>query len=499
MFNILNILGNRISTMSKNKSKSGQNKSKQKCKCCATGLTDKLNAHLIFDESGLEKNIQFLLSDCLGKYVDESDGLDQAICNDCFEQLKQSFLFKQKCRNQCEDEEQIEEESEDDESDNEIENREEQNENDNNDNEFSHENIIELDNISTSDKCTINVENIPSNESYDVIEMNDEIFKEEDFAGFDLNDTNTVIHGIIYERADTNALEEDDKSLIGLLEDNSNTCITVINSNDHIIESNILFVNSIEDTENVDNNLSPDNYIIDETDLKFEEEFDKSNIFRTSLTECLTAQSYKDYLRKGIPIHQTVPKRSPETKTTSAAKKEGTEDESTSLDVQKIVTSDDLIKILEDDYHSENDSKRKRLDKDTDCDEFKIPKIKIFDVCENVEYLEEANPIDIDEYIMSVVCASYDEELNFLSSVTCRVSSNKHKLFTLFILYLFKNHFFQICNHEKISNYVELLVHTNTNHSEQNEFECILGNCMRLPSLNELKNHLFVMHNDVIQ
>lgn len=58
---------------------------------------------------------------------------------------------------------------------------------------------------------------------------------------------------------------------------------------------------------------------------------------------------------------------------------------------------------------------------------------------------------------------------------------------------------FQICKNVNIANYVELLIHTTTIHSENDEFECILGNCMRLTSLTTLKNHLFLTHNDVIQ
>lgn len=80
------------------------------------------------------------------------------------------------------------------------------------------------------------------------------------------------------------------------------------------------------------------------------------------------------------------------------------------FDVEKIMTSDDLINILEDDYQSEqNYSKRAR----DDGDEFNLPKI---DACEDIEYLEEETPVDTDEYLKSIVSAnyvdSYDTEIN---------------------------------------------------------------------------------------
>lgn len=90
------------------------------------------------------------------------------------------------------------------------------------------------------------------------------------------------------------------------------------------------------------------------------------------------------------------------------------------IDVEKIRTSDDLVHILEDDYHSENDSNRKRFTDITD--EFKIPKIEVEDFCDNIEYLDESKPIDLDEYIKLVTLISYDEKKCFLSDVKCVVS-----------------------------------------------------------------------------
>lgn len=95
--------------------------------------------------------------------------------------------------------------------------------------------------------------------------------------------------------------------------------------------------------------------------------------------------------------------------------------DSKAIDVEKIRTSDDLVHILEDDYHSENDSNRKRFTDITD--EFKIPKIEVEDFCDNIEYLDESKPIDLDEYIKLVTLISYDEKKCFLSDVKCVVSA----------------------------------------------------------------------------
>ncbi len=93
---------------------------------------------------------------------------------------------------------------------------------------------------------------------------------------------------------------------------------------------------------------------------------------------------------------------------------------SKTIDVEKIRTSDDLVHILEDDYHSENDTNRKRFTDITD--EFKIPKIEVEDFCDNIEYLDESKPIDLDEYIKLVTLISYDENKYFISEVKCVVS-----------------------------------------------------------------------------
>lgn len=125
------------------------------------------------------------------------------------------------------------------------------------------------------------------------------------------------------------------------------------------------------------------------------------------LSTSLTLPTVKKKFARNAPSHRI--KVKPETISASRT-----------IDVEKIRTSDDLIHILEDDYNSENDSNRKRL---TDsADEFKIPKLEVEDFCDNIEYLDESKPIDLDEYIKQVTLISYDEKKFFTSDVKCVVS-----------------------------------------------------------------------------
>lgn len=66
-----------------------------RCQCCNTSLDH--GAHNVFDEDGRTQNIAALLHDYIGKQLNESDGIDYAICDPCWHQLLQCHAFKQKC------------------------------------------------------------------------------------------------------------------------------------------------------------------------------------------------------------------------------------------------------------------------------------------------------------------------------------------------------------------------------------------------------------------
>lgn len=67
-----------------------------KCKCCNSAF-GAVASHLIFDEAGKQQNIAILLFDYIGKRVVESDGDQQAVCDNCLRQLVQCYEFKRKC------------------------------------------------------------------------------------------------------------------------------------------------------------------------------------------------------------------------------------------------------------------------------------------------------------------------------------------------------------------------------------------------------------------
>lgn len=77
-----------------------------------------------------------------------------------------------------------------------------------------------------------------------------------------------------------------------------------------------------------------------------------------------------------------------------------------SLDVDKIVTSDDLINILEDDYHNESAYTKKIRDSDN-CNE------------EPLTQLIDAQHTDINEYLKAIASLSYEE--SYENYINCMV------------------------------------------------------------------------------
>lgn len=74
-----------------------------------------------------------------------------------------------------------------------------------------------------------------------------------------------------------------------------------------------------------------------------------------------------------------------------------------SLDVEKIVTSDDLINILEDDYHNENAYAKKNRE----C-------------VEPLTQLIDAQHTDISEYLKAIAWLTYEE--SYENYINCMVS-----------------------------------------------------------------------------
>ncbi|KAJ6641337.1 Zinc finger protein [Pseudolycoriella hygida] len=183
------------------------------------------------------------------------------------------------------------------------------------------------------------------------------------------------------------------------------------------------------------------------------------------LSTSITLPTVKIKFAKNVPSHPI--KFKPEKLANSKA-----------IDVEKIRNSDDLVDILEDDYQSESDSIRKRLT-DT-ADEFKIPKIEVEDFCDNIEYLDESKPIDMDEYIKQVTLISYDEKKNFLSHIQCVMCDN---------------------DEVKLKNFRAIVQHMYNEHHDGNidQFACLISaQCGSYTNLDDLKNHYATDHQDII-
>lgn len=134
-----------------------------------------------------------------------------------------------------------------------------------------------------------------------------------------------------------------------------------------------------------------------------------------------------------------------------------------SLDVNKIVTSNDLIEILEDDYRNENNQR-------TTGNDFKLTK----DSSDTeIEYLDEYKPVNIDKYLKSI--ASFDYSETYEPYVNCKLCS------------------------QAIISQQHLVYHVKEHHSLNEGFSCIFDeNCPVLDDLITAQEHIFHQHLDLI-
>lgn len=139
----------------------------------------------------------------------------------------------------------------------------------------------------------------------------------------------------------------------------------------------------------------------------------------------------------------------------------GQHKDSNNLDVDKIVTSNDLIDILNDDYQNENNSIKQEND-------FKLMKIDT-----EIEYLEEFEPVNIDKYLKSIASFSYNE--TYEPYVYCN-----------------------LCPEEIISQQ-HLVYHIKESHTTDNGVLCIFDeSCPILDDLVKVQEHIFTVHMDSI-
>lgn len=332
-----------------------------KCVCCKATIKNIADNNFIYDEDGNPKDMHQILIDCIGMQPQVNDNLNPAVCTPCSVQLKQSYMFKQMCLNQTA---------------NKVE-----------------DGITDAENLQSVDE----IEDVPlvdaeedSKVEYIFDDENLQITSEIEYI------TTPVVNAVEENKAegDQHCSDEENQEYISEIHERtslSDEIIEFVESEAEYLEESVLGL--------------PDNHTPD-----------------TQLGDCLTIDSYKQKFRQLAPTHLSC-----DIKREVAVSKLGAaliEPDCTSLDVEKIATSDDLIKILEDDYHSENDTTRKRLDKEMDADEFKIPKIEVWDVCEDVEYLEEEKPIDIDEYLLAISTTLLNEYDPFSVAAKCNVSNS---------------------------------------------------------------------------
>ena len=191
----------------------------------------------------------------------------------------------------------------------------------------------------------------------------------------------------------------------------------------------------------------------------------------------------KEKLKSGIPRHIIEKKFNSHGRVLT---------ESRNFDVEKIMTSDDLINILEDDYKHENHSKRIRLDGEDIDGVFEIPKI---DMCEEIEYLDEHEPINIDEYLKTIVSTMYVQDDNYSAPIACSVSWLIEIYFTRS-----KTNFLsfspQICS-EKLFSHHQMMHHISDKHTINLSHLCIFNaECATHEDLEKMQDHIFSTHFD---
>lgn len=329
-----------------------------KCLCCKTTIKKIAEHNLIYDEDGNPKDIHQILIDCIGKLPQVSNNLNHAVCTPCSVQLQQSYMFKQMCLK----------------TDNKLEDGIPDDENLQSVGEIENVALVDAEEENKFEEYITDDGNLQFEGVIDTASIvnADEVNKaEEDFHNIDEGNQQFISE------------QDGDRTSLG------DEIIEYVESDADYLEESVLGL--------------PDNQTPD-----------------TQLGDCLTIDSYKQKFRQLAPTHISCDIKREVALSKLAAGPNATD--CTSLDVEKIATSDDLIKILEDDYHSENDTTRKGLDKDMDTDEFKIPKIEVWDVCEDVEYLEEEKPIDIDEYLLAISTTLLNEYDPFSNAAMCNVS-----------------------------------------------------------------------------
>lgn len=410
---------------------------KPKCVCC-NGRIEKNRFQLVFDDYGQFRRIQFLLAECVNKLVTEIPGSKQAICTDCLNQLEQNYAFKLRCSKQNADD--ADDANGDDGDDSEKSDHSSSNtakDEPSPDEEAAVFNDVDMDLVKTEHLVSSTCENSNLPEMSEV-GVKEEIFPEpasetDDDHMIELEELASLDHMSEFgktaqNQTDCGELEFIDETSPAQADDDN--CL--------LLESKYV---SFPESDSIDeiftNDANDDEYLEEEESVNTEHELleeaanvgtafiddaaiahddvhiplEKASNIGTSFIDSLTVHSIKEKIRKGIPTHCL---RIPPMPTKSLKKnsiKTFRPSKAIATMTGRIDSTGDLIDILE----GQDEDGTSAFD---DPESF-VPKLTIEHIGELND--ESDGPVDIDDYVMSIVAVSFCEFSPFVGHPVCEV------------------------------------------------------------------------------
>lgn len=369
-------------------------------RCQCCNSTLSTDFRLVFDETGRKQNIASLLFDHIGKKLKDDNGIRHAICQQCWQQLIKYREFRRKCL---------------------------------------------LANAATSDGGD-------GDDDFNDEGDNSEYYKNE------IDDTLTTTHSTAEDHSYENEISkagdyiEKSRSPLSDAFDDSELDYMVAD----YLDENFSFDENVETETKINNKITDDaDKILEQLKSVRKLPFDFSQILIKPVLppEIIRDEDLdrvKHIIQNGYPrheIHNDIDK--------GAANQ--------NLDVEKIVTSDDLIHILDDDYRNESNYSKQSAE---------LAQMTT-DTMTEIEYLEEYEPINIDKYLKSISAFSYSEVYD--PYVDCKLCP------------------------EVIISQQHLVYHAKERHSIDDRFLCIFDeNCSTMDDLTSVQQHIFNQHIDLI-
>lgn len=399
---------------------------KIKCVCC-NAPTKKNKSHLVFDEYGQFRRIQFLLAECLGKQVFEVAGGQQSICSECLNQLDQNYAFKLKCsktNKEYESEDNRSDHSSVDEVDDETEDVDDElSLGPTDETEPMSDEIVMVDLPQTQETnfCHTNKINetiikdecaIPTETNTDEGSIKLQNYLESIAVADDENSKRFRLILSSQTTPDDGSSQRSDgafnvEEMIEIVDKEimySDAKVEPIDDDESHEEVELLdYVEILDAVPTVSKQESPDyleSIFADATDYNYSNKEDPtaaSPTIATSFIESLTVHSVKEIIRKGIPTHRLLIPPKPKV----MVKKNRQLSRRTQLSRYDGVDED------------EDDDEHMLLN---DVDTF-VPKLKIEQVNN-----DEAEPVvDLDEYVSAIASVSFCEFSPFIGQPHCKV------------------------------------------------------------------------------